>query len=59
MICPTDPIEMHIEQVVVLGMNMPAITYDEFFDEEHIVLNVALLLGVDPRNVSACKNHYI
>ena len=47
---------MRLKQVVVLAMNMPAITYDEFFNEEHIIDNVARLLGVDPANVSRMIN---
>ena len=47
---------LRLKPVVVLGLDVPALSFTEFFDETHIVTNVALFLGVDLRDVNIYLN---
>ena len=44
--------KLRVQQVVILGLDIPSVTFSEFFDEAHILRHVALILNVDISNVS-------
>ena len=44
------PVMIVTSQVIQLGFNLPAVTVDEFF-EENLISNLALLLGIPPNRI--------